>query len=704
MINEKSCCVSARVSIVIPAYNSECSLPDTLASLECQTVRDWEAIVVDDGSSDGTPAIIQAAAVRDPRIVGETGSHGGASAARNRGLQRACAEWILFLDSDDTLPPDHLEVMLAAAADHPQAAILHTGWRRYSADGVLLGSSPAEALPDAFAITAWRCPFAIHAALTRRDAIAQIGGFDESILIGEDWDLWQRLARSGALFAAVPARWVNYNQRAGSLSTDHSTLMEQGLLSIDRGFAADPRVQVPDPRYAQGASPSDRAEARALFALWTVGNILGQGGDPEGSLALVPDLQLYGVVDSHRAAIHLIDGMTVGARRPLAEWNQIWAYAEPGFWSLIVLLDTLNPATRDGGWLRYAVEQHVSASLDHLDHFSVGALQVITIDVGRVIDARQLGATTDRLRCRIVHAGERVGDFETLGLGFVPAESLSGHILCVLDWKALARRVAETSLRTKWRWLRWRLLQRWPVVQAKIDPWHPLRLCTIDRPDPLAAAIDAVAGDCNAVPTQRAASREWPSHDYASVDFWESVFATPDPWEYDNSYETVKYRQTLASVAEGKIAERALEVACAEGHFTPLLASKVGDLLATDISPTAVERTAARCAELRNVRCATLDLTRDDLPGRFDLIVCSEVLYYLPDKAALEACAAKMADALNDGGRLIVTHANLLVDEPDRSGFPWAHDYGAKGIGSIIGTHPALRLEHETWTPLYRVQ
>ena len=92
---------SPEVSVVIPAYNAQATLAQTLASVLAQTLDAWEAIVVDDGSTDGTAAIVAAFAARDPRVRCITGAHRGVSAARNLGIAAARGSLVAFLDADD---------------------------------------------------------------------------------------------------------------------------------------------------------------------------------------------------------------------------------------------------------------------------------------------------------------------------------------------------------------------------------------------------------------------------------------------------------------------------------------------------------------------------------------------------------------------------------------------------------------------------
>jgi len=187
-------------------------------------------------------------------------------------------------------------------------------------------------------------------------------------------------------------------------------------------------------------------------------------------------------------------------------------------------------------------------------------------------------------------------------------------------------------------------------------------------------------------------------------EYWDRFFETPDPWGYSSSYEVVKRGHTLSVIPTGGC-ERALELACAEGHFTALLAERVGTLLASDISALALERAANRCHGKTNIAFQKLDLVRDPIPGQFDLIVCSEVLYYLGTIERLHAVMQRLVEALAPNGLLVMTHANLVSDDPDETGFDWPeHSFGAKTINDVASHLDGLALTQELRTPLYRVQ
>jgi peptidoglycan/xylan/chitin deacetylase (PgdA/CDA1 family)/SAM-dependent methyltransferase len=183
---------------------------------------------------------------------------------------------------------------------------------------------------------------------------------------------------------------------------------------------------------------------------------------------------------------------------------------------------------------------------------------------------------------------------------------------------------------------------------------------------------------------------------------FEALFETEDPWNYGSLYEQQKYQRQLDILPEGPIG-KALELACAEGHFTVQLAPRVEHLLATDIAAKALARTRKRCAPHRNIDYQLLDFSAEPLPGGMDVILCSEVLYYLSSEAELRRIALKIAAALQPGGCLVTAHAYLLKDNLSRTGFDWDIVYGAEVIHRVFTETPGLILERTIDSELYRI-
>ncbi len=183
---------------------------------------------------------------------------------------------------------------------------------------------------------------------------------------------------------------------------------------------------------------------------------------------------------------------------------------------------------------------------------------------------------------------------------------------------------------------------------------------------------------------------------------WDAVFAKEDPWDYTNAYEQQKYRYTLEMIPEGSCA-RVLELGCAEGLFTKMLSEKAGDILAVDISERALERATRACAGLENVRFEQHDIAQGVHAGKFDLIICSEILYYLRDRYAVEAFASQVKEALPVGGYILMAHANMVSDDRSQTGFDF-NEIGAKFIGETFSSEPGFEFIRELQTELYRVQ
>lgn len=192
------------VSVVVPTFNGERFLGDTLRSVLAQTHPAVEIIAVDDGSSDGSVALVREVA---PHALRLRQDNAGVSAARNRGLAAARGHYVIFLDQDDIWHPQQLERQVAWLEQHPEcgvAVVPYAHW--YPADGAY---AAPETLwpPDAGLVVdpsfsgwvhhqfLWDIWALTSGTLLRREAVAAVGGFDETLSYSEDWDLWLRLAQ-----------------------------------------------------------------------------------------------------------------------------------------------------------------------------------------------------------------------------------------------------------------------------------------------------------------------------------------------------------------------------------------------------------------------------------------------------------------------------------------------------------------------------
>lgn len=189
--------MSAAFSIVIPLYNKAHSIADTVASVLSQQLSDFELIIVDDGSTDGSAQVVEG--IQDNRIRLVKLENGGVSAARNTGIRLAAAEHIAFLDADDLWLPDFLEDMRALTRDCPEAGIYGAAyWHQVQGDRYLEDNGlPTEFrgyIPSYFEQAPRHLLFWTSAVVVKKTALQQNGAFDEGIRFGEDLDLWFRLA------------------------------------------------------------------------------------------------------------------------------------------------------------------------------------------------------------------------------------------------------------------------------------------------------------------------------------------------------------------------------------------------------------------------------------------------------------------------------------------------------------------------------
>lgn len=192
-----------RVSVIVPAYNYANYLGDCVRSLSEQSYQNWECIIVDDGSTDGTPDVCARLARDDARVRFLRQRNSGLSAARNAGIRVAIGEFLQFLDADDLLERDKLRAQVAWF-DKIASCDIVVGNAAFFMDGVLeqLREWPVvpalQELPLSTLVEGNAC--VVNAALVRRRVIASVGYFDETLVAHEDWDFWLRCAISGAHF------------------------------------------------------------------------------------------------------------------------------------------------------------------------------------------------------------------------------------------------------------------------------------------------------------------------------------------------------------------------------------------------------------------------------------------------------------------------------------------------------------------------
>ncbi len=269
-----------KVSIVIPTYNQADFLGAALASVIAQTETDWEAIVVNNFSDDNSIAIIEQ--ISDPRISRiDFRNNGVIAASRNRGIERARADWVAFLDSDDLWFPEKLKDCLAAAGGDANIDVV-SHREVIVKDGVTLGLTPqasAKAVRYQALLYTGNC-LSPTAIMVRRQRLEAVSGFSEEpeLATAEDYDLWLRLARDGMTGRFLKYPLSQFTLHAASASASIEKHLAANLAVLERHFA--------DLGPAKGGERFRRRRARARM-LYGAGRAFYKSGAPDKARTLL---------------------------------------------------------------------------------------------------------------------------------------------------------------------------------------------------------------------------------------------------------------------------------------------------------------------------------------------------------------------------------------------------------------------------------
>lgn len=248
------------ISIVVPAYNAEPFIAETLASVINQSYRNLEIVVVDDGSTDATAAIVRRLAEQDPRITLLSVANGGVARARNIGIARATGDYVAFVDADDLWHPDKLRLQFdRLQACGPDFAGCYALYRSIDTNSRIISNGPTL-IAEGFI---YARHLAVHfvgngsSLLVRRSAALAIGGYDPSYAdqgIGgcEDLDFELRLAARYKI-CGVAQYLVGYRRYAGNMSSNVLRMSRSMKETIRRQLAASPDLPRQARRYAIGS-------------------------------------------------------------------------------------------------------------------------------------------------------------------------------------------------------------------------------------------------------------------------------------------------------------------------------------------------------------------------------------------------------------------------------------------------------------------
>jgi len=214
------------ISIVMPVWNGERYLAEAIQSILDQTFREFEFIILDDGSTDGTPEILTRYASGDSRIRVIRLGHEGIVTALNRGVAESRAAWIARMDADDISHPERLARQWEVIEKNPQAVLCHThvniiGDPAYvTKAGRFIRSQALTALRLCF-----QCPIVHPTVMFRKEAFLKYGGYLQEERHAEDFALWGRMINHGPVIG-IPEPSLDFRVHASSISKQQAAAQE----------------------------------------------------------------------------------------------------------------------------------------------------------------------------------------------------------------------------------------------------------------------------------------------------------------------------------------------------------------------------------------------------------------------------------------------------------------------------------------------
>lgn len=269
-------CSVPLVSVVIPCFGQAHYLHESVHKLAQQTLRDWEAIIVDDGSPDDTAAVAQSLATQDSRVRLIRQANGGLSSARNAGLDVCRGRFVQLLDADDYLGHRKLQDQVEFLTAHPHFDLVYGNawyfrdgnpdlrWRSKAplkdpgaADSDWISQRAHNPLPLIEKLMNWNL-FPVNSPLLRREMVDRVGRFDERLSALEDWEYWIRAAVIGARFAFSPSESSDVFVRYHTTSMTHDTL---------RMSRAEYQMSIATLRYVRDPELRRRTFQRAISSM-----------------------------------------------------------------------------------------------------------------------------------------------------------------------------------------------------------------------------------------------------------------------------------------------------------------------------------------------------------------------------------------------------------------------------------------------------
>ena len=204
-----------QVTAVITSFNRVNFLETAVKSVLNQSLKEFELLILDNSSTDGTSEYLRT--INDPRVKTIVHEAMGISEQRNLGVKLANSDFIGFLDDDDVWMPEKLELQVKALESNVEAGLVYAGFRFYSDEGTFWGDHLPSLKEDHFeGLLFTKDPFCGSASnpLMRKSSIISVGGYDNSVKVGEDWEMYIRLSQKFPI-VDIPKILISIRQHGG---------------------------------------------------------------------------------------------------------------------------------------------------------------------------------------------------------------------------------------------------------------------------------------------------------------------------------------------------------------------------------------------------------------------------------------------------------------------------------------------------------
>ena len=261
------------VSVLMPCYNVENTIAETLQSLCGQTHPNFEIVAVDDGSDDNTPAILQSHAQKDARIRVLALPHQGIIPAMNAGLQTCRGEYIARMDADDIALSERLSKQAAYLDQHKDTALISCQVRGFPADSLQKGFkiyidwlNSLKTDEDIRREIFIESPLSHPSVMYRKDYVMDLGGYQEKGW-AEDYDLWLRMYLAGARFARLPEVLLEWREHPQRLTRTDSRYSQENFIRAKAHYLMQGPLKDSDAVIIWGAGTNGRRLSKYLLPL-----------------------------------------------------------------------------------------------------------------------------------------------------------------------------------------------------------------------------------------------------------------------------------------------------------------------------------------------------------------------------------------------------------------------------------------------------